>query len=110
MRIYTAGAISSDNVVGFIENISTGIEIASRLINQGYNVFCSHLDYQYGFFRKLTVEEYQRNSMAWLEVSDVVLVLPNSENSKGTQAEIKRATELGIPVIYKIKDLDLLEN
>ena len=38
--------------------------------------------------------------MAWLEVSDEVWVLPNSENSKGTQGEIKRAEKLDIPVKY----------
>ena len=49
---------------------------------------------------KLDVEAYYRYSMAWLEVSDAVFVLPNSENSKGTQAEIKRAEELNIPVYH----------
>jgi len=48
----------------------------------------------------LTVEDYYRYSMAWLEVADEVWVLPNSESSKGTQAEIKRAKELFIPVKY----------
>ncbi|KKL26448.1 hypothetical protein LCGC14_2395160, partial [marine sediment metagenome] len=40
-----------------------------------------------------------RYSIAWLEVSDEVWVMPNSENSKGTQVEIKRAKELNIPVV-----------
>ena len=39
----------------------------------------------------LEVENYYEYSLAWLDVSDYMLVLPNSENSKGVQAEIKRA-------------------
>jgi len=46
--------------------------------------------------------------MGWLEVSDCIYVLKNSEKSKGTQGEIKRARELGIPVLYE--GLDTIEN
>jgi len=41
------------------------------------------------------------------EVSDCLYVLPNSENSKGTQAEIKRAKELNIPIFYSIDEIPL---
>jgi hypothetical protein len=34
-------------------------------------------------------------------VSDCVYVLENSENSKGTQNEIRVANERGIPVLYE---------
>jgi hypothetical protein len=43
--------------------------------------------------------------MDWLQVSDALLVLPNSEDSKGTQAEVELARELGIPVYYDIVEL-----
>ena len=40
------------------------------------------------------------------EVSDCIYILEGSEKSKGTQAEIKRAKELNIPVLYEgINDL-----
>ena len=54
---------------------------------------------------KLTVEDYYRYSIDWLEVSDAVLILPNSENSKGTEVEIRRAEEIGIPVYNEISSL-----
>jgi hypothetical protein len=41
-----------------------------------------------------------------LEKCDIVYVLPNYENSKGTIAEIKRAKELAIPVTYSDSGLD----
>ena len=101
MRIYVAGPYSSNNVIGVLDNIHAGIKKCAELLKQGHAPFCPWLDYQFHFFdNTLQVEDYYRYSMAWLEVSDEVWVLPNSENSKGTQAEIARATQLGIPVKY----------
>ena len=53
----------------------------------------------------LDVEDYYRCSMSWLEVSDALLVISNRPESKGVNAEIKRAEELGIPVFYSIDEL-----
>jgi hypothetical protein len=76
--------------------------VATQVFKGGYAPFCPHLDYHYVLQDEddsLTVEDFYKYSMAWLEASDVVLVLPNSSTSKGVQAEIKRAKELKIPVI-----------
>jgi hypothetical protein len=98
-RIYIAGKYSSQDTIEVLSNIHDGIKAATCVLKMGYFPFCPFVDYQFHFFDKsLTIEDYYRYSMAWLEVSDEVWVLPNSENSKGTQAEIKRAKELGIPV------------
>lgn len=101
MRIYVAGRYSDTNIIGCLNNIHDGIKASIEVLKQGHACFCPWLDYQFQFFDKtLTVEDYYRYSMAWLEVSDEIWVLPNSENSKGTQAEIKRAKELNIPVKF----------
>lgn len=101
MRIYLAGRYSDDNILGCLNNIHDGIKHAVRILKDGNEPFCPWLDYQFHFFDKtLNVEDYYRYSMAWLEVSEEVWVLPHYENSKGTLAEIKRAEELGIPVKY----------
>ena len=50
--------------------------------------------------------DYYKYGIAWLDVSNAVLVVPGSENSKGTQKEIERAKELRIPVFYNLKDLE----
>jgi hypothetical protein len=103
MRVYVAGKYSDDNIIGCLNNIHDGIKASVEVLKLGHSPFCPFLDYQFQLFDKtLTVEDYYKYSMAWLEVSDCVLVLPNSENSKGTQAEIERAIELGIPVVYEI--------
>ncbi len=69
-----------------------------KLLKEGYIPFCPWLDFNFHWFGDLTIEDYYRYSIGWLEVSDCILVLPNSENSKGTQAEIEIAKKMGIPV------------
>jgi hypothetical protein len=101
MRIYLAGKYSDDNILGCLNNIHNGIKTAAGIIKEGNEVFCPWLDYQFHFFDKtLTKQDYQRNSMAWVEVADELWVMPDSENSGGTQREIARAKELGIPIKY----------
>ena len=108
-RIYIAGAYSADNVLNVLNNIRKGIRASTELLLAGFAPFCPFLDYQFQLMLRenetLTVEDYYQYSIAWLEVSDAVLVLPDYKNSKGTLAEIKKAKELNIPVYYNFKDL-----
>jgi hypothetical protein len=109
-RVYVAGSYSSNNVINVLNNIRHGVRAATELFLKGYSPFCPWLDFHYQLMlregEELTVHNYYDYSMAWLEVSDAVYVLPNSENSKGTQAEIKRAMELGIPFYYYMPELE----
>ena len=99
MRIYVAGSYSANNVITVLNNIHHGTKKCVEILKRGDIPFCPWLDYQFQFYdTTLTVEDYYRYSMGWLEVSEKIYVLKGSENSKGTQAEIKRAKELGIPI------------
>lgn len=104
-RLYIAGAYSADNVLGVLDNIRRGMRAGTQALLAGFAPFVPWFDFHFQLMLReneaLTVEDYYRYSLAWLEVSDAVWVLPGSENSKGTQAEIKRAQELGIPVHYE---------
>lgn len=99
-RIYVAGKYSADNVIDVLKNIRIGISACAKIIKEGNSPFCPWLDWQFSMFEDITVPEYYAYSMAWLEVSDEVWVLPNWETSKGTVKEIARAEELKIPVKY----------
>jgi hypothetical protein len=108
VRVYVAGSYSADNIIGVLNNIHRGTKMCAALLKKGYAPFCPWLDYQFQFYDiSLTVDDYRDYSMMWLEVSDVVLVLENSEKSKGTQAEIKRAEQLRIPIVHSVKELDI---
>jgi hypothetical protein len=103
MRIYVAGPYNSDNVIGVMNNIHDGLKVCAQILKQGDAPFAPWLDYQFHFFDKtLTIEDYYRYSMAWLEVSDEVWVLRSfiGSKSKGTVNEIMRARKLKIPVKF----------
>jgi hypothetical protein len=101
MRIYVAGAYSANNVIDVLNNIHIGTKYCAKLLKEGHEPFCPWLDYQFHFYDKtLTVDDYYRYSMAWLEVSEIVHVLPNSGDSKGTLKEVNRALLLHIPVRF----------
>ena len=107
-RIYVAGAYSADNVMDVLHNIRKGIEMSYTIFTLGFAPFSPWLDYHFVFedtHNKLTVEDFYRYSMTWLEVSDGIFVLPGYEKSKGTLVEIERAKELGIPVFYTLEYL-----
>jgi len=106
-RVYVAGAYSSDNVMGVLENMRKGMRISTDVLVAGYAPFCPWLDYQFNLMLRdnesLTINDFYEYSMSWLDVSDVVLVVPGWENSKGTITEIERAEQQGIPVYYSLE-------
>ena len=108
LRVYVAGAYSADNVLDVLKNIGRGEEASTKLFLLGFAPFCPWHDKDFIIRcpnEKYTVQMFYDYSMAWLEVSDAVFVLPNSEKSKGTQKELDRSRELGIPIFDNIPEL-----
>lgn len=102
-RVYIAGAIQGKDIIETLDNIRIAVELEAELIALGYAVFCPHRDYQVFLSagkHQITKEMIQANSMAWLEVSDWVVVTDNERNinSEGTRKEIERARSLNIRV------------
>ena len=108
--VYVAGSYSADNVLQVFENMRKGIKMSSFLFQNGYAPFCPWLDYHFCLMKedndKLTVEMFYEYSIAWLLKSDALLVLPDSEQSKGTVGEIELAQLYDIPVFYSFEDMD----
>ena len=112
-RVYVCGAYSADNVISILDNIRIGMRASTELFLKGYAVFCPWLDFHFQLMLRegeiLSVEDYYRYSLAWLEVSDAIYVLPHSESSNGTQREIKRAIELNIPIYTRSDELPAIK-
>jgi len=104
-RIYVGGAYQSETVVGVLNNMRKGINLSFEILKLGFAPFCPWLDYHFGLMGELTDKEYKAYSMAWLEVSDAVLLVPDWENSSGVKAELERARQLAIPIVFSIDEL-----
>lgn len=106
-KIYVAGAYSGKNVIEILDNIRKGMRASTKVLLEGHAPFCPWADFQLHLMlregEEITVQDYYDYSIAWLEVSDEVWVLPDYEKSKGTLKEIKRAGELGLKVVYLSK-------
>lgn len=107
-RVYVAGAYSADNVVDVLKNIGRGEWYAAKIFMMGFAPFCPWHDKDYvikNWNKDFTVKSFYEYSLAWLVVSDILFLVPGWEESKGTLAEIKKAEELGIPIVKNFEDL-----
>ena len=106
LRVYVAGAYSADNVIQVLANMRRGIELSYLVLKAGFAPFVPWFDYHFSLLGDVDLEDYYEYSLAWLEASDALIVQPvGAEESTGTQKEIKRAEELGIPVFYSLDKL-----
>ena len=112
-RIYVAGLYSRNadgsvaDVIDVLRNIREGQKASLKVWRMGFAPFCPWLDYQFSLLddKPITREMYYTYSMAWLEVSDAVLVISGSGVGGGVDAEINRAVELRIPIYYSFAEL-----
>jgi microcystin degradation protein MlrC len=107
-RVYIAGAYSATNYIDVLHNMQRGMKLGAKVLKAGYAPFVPWFDYHFSLIdEEITLEDYQDYAMSWLEASECVLVVPNSEHSKGTIAEIKRARELNISVNHSFIEMDI---
>src|SRR5271157_4839342 len=105
LRIYCAGPYNAENIIGSLDNMRRGMKVAYEVLKAGMAPFCPWMDFHYSLNGPVTIDEYYEYSLAWLRVSDAVLLVEGWESSKGTLREIGEAERLGIPVL---KDFDAL--
>lgn len=104
IRVYVAGPYSGDTITT-LRNIRKGITLSVKLLLNGYAVYCPWLDWLYGLFAEVPIEVYQANSIAWLTVSQAVVLVDGWERSKGTAKEMGIASLCGIPVFRTEEEL-----
>lgn len=112
-RVYIAGPYSADNVISILDNIREGMRISTQVLLNGFAPFCPWLDFHFQLMlrdnEKLNIDDYYKYSIAWLEVSDYMLVTGCWETSIGTKKEIEFA-EGRIPIFYSLKELIGVKN
>lgn len=112
-RVYVAGPLtphgikSANPAIEYLINISDMVDFSLEVMEAGYTPFCPALDFLYFLKTKKRITEamIKKTSKDWLDVSDVMVLLPDWGKSTGTIAEIKRAKELGIPVFDTLEEL-----
>jgi hypothetical protein len=112
LRVYVVGKYRDPDVLKLFGNIRRGIVVSARLIQLGFAPFCPFLDFLYllclpnNYCGDIGVDKLQAQGMRWLEVSDCVYAIQEGiETSEGSQMEMKRAEELGIPIFNSLVDL-----
>lgn len=95
-RVYVAGPYSADNIMDVLANMRQGIKACARLLRLDYAPFCPWLDFQFELVEEHPKDQYYAYSLAWLEVSDMLVLLPGWEKSPGTLREVEVARYRGI--------------
>lgn len=105
-RVYVAGAYSSNNVIGVLDNMRRGMKLSYDVLKLGAAPFVPWFDYHFSLIGEVTLDEYYNYSLAYLKVCDaMIVVIEGMENSKGTQHEIDYAKENNIPIFYNLQEL-----
>jgi hypothetical protein len=118
--IYVAGPYSSNwklfKKINILINIFKARKVAKKLWKCGYTVVCPHSNT--AFFDNISYEIFIEGYINILKKCDILIVLPNYKNSKGTIAEIITAKSNLIPQWYikninsfcKIEDCLIIKN
>ena len=105
-RVYCAGPYDGDGVIKVLSNIRQGLNTTrDLLVSHNFATFVPWFDWLWGLLGDMPKELYQQQSLAWLDGSEAVFVLPGWESSGGTRREIARASEIGIPVFFELEKL-----
>jgi Domain of unknown function (DUF4406) len=101
-RVYVAGPYTQGDP---ILNVRNAIKVADELLDMGYAPFIPHLTMLWHIVSPKSVHTWYDIDMAWLVVCDCVLRLQGP--SEGADQEVELAKREGIPVFYKIRDIQV---
>jgi len=109
LRVYVAGPYSAPDHMQVLRNIRRGQNAAKKILDSGHYPFCPFIDYQLLFHgdENTSIETLYKYSLAFLEVCDVMIMLPGYEESKGCKGEIEFANEKKIPIVYVAKTFNM---
>jgi len=116
-RAYIAGPMTprgnrkdtGNPAIEYLLNVRDLIGAGTTLICKGYAPYCPGIDFQYYLSLRpgevISEETIKAVSMAWLDICDIIVLLPGWEASAGCQAEYSRSIELGMPAFYGVESV-----
>lgn len=104
-KVYIAGPYRADTPTGVMLNIRQAAKTAERLWAKGYAPLCPHLNS--ALMDGVAPEVFLEGDLRWLEVADMILLLPGWEKSVGARIERAYADECGLPIVY-FEEIDRL--
>ena len=109
MRVFISGPYSArtpdGNVLEILGNMRRGLAVSIQVMQAGHAVFAPWLDFTFGLIADIPMEVFKANSMAWVRVSDAMLLLDGWRSSKGCKAEQVEASLYGIPTFESLDEL-----
>jgi hypothetical protein len=114
-RIFISGPITprgkrddTDHpAIEYILNCRDMIEASNELIRRGWATYCPALDFLNFLLAgtNLPIDDIFKIDLAWVEVSDAMLMVGNWRRSKGALAEHDRALKLGLSMYYSLEEV-----
>ena len=114
-RIFISGPITprgkrvdTDHpAIEYILNCRDMIEASNELMRKGWATYCPALDFLNFLLAgtDLPVEDIFKIDLAWVEVSDAMLMVGNWEKSKGSVAEHEMAKKLQLGIYYSLDEV-----
>lgn len=98
MKVYIAGPYTKGN---HNHNVRSAILAGDRLLVEGHVPFVPHLCTLWDILHPHGWETWMEWTSTWLKECDALIRLPGA--SKGSDAEVEMAEELGMPVYYGVK-------
>lgn len=104
LRVYIAGPYTATAWRSRETNIAIARDAAVQVWKLGHAVLCPHMNTAHMDDEGIDHATFMRGDLAWVQVCDVVLMLPGWGNSPGAKEEHEFATRLGIPVVYSMDE------
>ena len=98
---YISGALTGDGKRSTLyDNMHRARECAIKYYKLGYAVICPHLN-SYLMFGSISEKEIMGSDLELVRRSDIIVMLPNWEQSKGAKLEHELAVKLHKDIVYE---------
>lgn len=100
VKVYIAGPYSKGDTA---INVRNAMELASQLIESGFNPYCPHLSHFLHLHRPQKYQKWLDIDLEWLDCCDYIIRLEGESN--GADFEVEHFLKQGKVVFYSIDEL-----